>query len=315
MSDQELRVCAVVVTYNRPELLRRCIAAIKAQTRRVDRILVVDNASDAPATDVLADMDVGLDFLVLGNNTGGAGGFHLGLKTAMADGADAAWLMDDDGAPDASCLEELVRVARGAALLNPIVVDQFNDEALAFGLTIDGAHMSSVADVKRAASEGLAVGVANPFNGTFITREAYARVGDIKAECFIWGDEVEYLQRAKRKGVRVATAINAIHRHPTPKASFVRLGIFGRIKLCPSERAHFHYRNLGYLTATYGGPWKMLAKALVHVTYFLSRGAYAEIATFHRYYWDGAFNRYALAPSRESLGRNLKNYAVSWEAR
>jgi glycosyltransferase involved in cell wall biosynthesis len=39
------RVCAVVVTYNRPALLRECLLALQEQTRTVDEILVVDNAS------------------------------------------------------------------------------------------------------------------------------------------------------------------------------------------------------------------------------------------------------------------------------
>jgi rhamnopyranosyl-N-acetylglucosaminyl-diphospho-decaprenol beta-1,3/1,4-galactofuranosyltransferase len=38
-------VAAVVVTYNRKELLRQCLGGILAQTRPVDAIYVVDNAS------------------------------------------------------------------------------------------------------------------------------------------------------------------------------------------------------------------------------------------------------------------------------
>jgi rhamnopyranosyl-N-acetylglucosaminyl-diphospho-decaprenol beta-1,3/1,4-galactofuranosyltransferase len=38
-------VWAVVVTYNRRELLEQCLDALLAQTRPPDRILVVDNAS------------------------------------------------------------------------------------------------------------------------------------------------------------------------------------------------------------------------------------------------------------------------------
>ena len=38
-------VTAVVVTYNRLPLLRRCLAALQAQTAQGLRVLVVDNAS------------------------------------------------------------------------------------------------------------------------------------------------------------------------------------------------------------------------------------------------------------------------------
>src|SRR5947208_2050021 len=38
-------VCAVVVTFNRRELLRECLLALREQTRRPQRVIVVDNAS------------------------------------------------------------------------------------------------------------------------------------------------------------------------------------------------------------------------------------------------------------------------------
>ena len=44
--DQEnnsMRVCAVVVTYNRLELLKAALAALRAQTRPLNSILVIDN--------------------------------------------------------------------------------------------------------------------------------------------------------------------------------------------------------------------------------------------------------------------------------
>ena len=44
-------VTAVVVSYNREELLAECLAGIDRQTRQPDHLIVIDNAStdDAPA--------------------------------------------------------------------------------------------------------------------------------------------------------------------------------------------------------------------------------------------------------------------------
>ena len=39
------RICAVVVTYNRKELLMECLDALKNQTRPLDGIYIIDNAS------------------------------------------------------------------------------------------------------------------------------------------------------------------------------------------------------------------------------------------------------------------------------
>jgi len=43
-----ITVAAVVVTRNRPALLKRCLEAIDAQTYPVSQLVVLDNASDEP---------------------------------------------------------------------------------------------------------------------------------------------------------------------------------------------------------------------------------------------------------------------------
>jgi len=43
-----MRVAAVLVTHNRPQLLLQALAALRAQTRPLDAIYVVDNASEPP---------------------------------------------------------------------------------------------------------------------------------------------------------------------------------------------------------------------------------------------------------------------------
>lgn len=43
--------------------------------------------------------------ITLPENMGGAGGFHEGIKYAFEHGFDYIWLMDDDGFPAETCLE------------------------------------------------------------------------------------------------------------------------------------------------------------------------------------------------------------------
>ena len=49
-----ITVVAVVVTRNRPALLKRCLEAIDSQTYPVRELVVVDNASDEPTREFLA---------------------------------------------------------------------------------------------------------------------------------------------------------------------------------------------------------------------------------------------------------------------
>ena len=105
------RIVAVVVTYNRLALLTGLIERLR-QVPECDEILVVDNAStDGTGEWLAAQSDVVGH--TLPTNTGGAGGFHEGLRLAMERGADLAWLMDDDGKPEVATLGQLLGVEGG----------------------------------------------------------------------------------------------------------------------------------------------------------------------------------------------------------
>ncbi|HNS25876.1 MAG TPA: glycosyltransferase, partial [Methanobacteriaceae archaeon] len=113
-------VCAVVVTYNRRELLIECLDALRNQTRPVDAVYLVDNASTDDTPELLLEKgyldlvpetgeeawertlkrdDLVVHYLRLSHNQGGSGGFHQGVKRAYQQGYQWLWLMDDDARP------------------------------------------------------------------------------------------------------------------------------------------------------------------------------------------------------------------------
>ena len=55
-------------------------------------------------------------------NTGGAGGFAIGIRRALELGCDAVWLMDDDTVPEPEALAALVRARHEFPLGTPAVV-------------------------------------------------------------------------------------------------------------------------------------------------------------------------------------------------
>ena len=77
------RVVAVVVTYERLELLRESLTAVLGQTRTPDAVVVVDNASTDGTADAVATEFPSVDLFRLRVNTGGAGGFSAGLERAL----------------------------------------------------------------------------------------------------------------------------------------------------------------------------------------------------------------------------------------
>jgi rhamnopyranosyl-N-acetylglucosaminyl-diphospho-decaprenol beta-1,3/1,4-galactofuranosyltransferase len=105
---KDAQIVALVVTRDRRILLGEALTAIRSQTRPPDAVVVVDNASaDGTAAMVRARFPE-TDLLALPANTGGAGGFAIGLAHALDLGAGAVWLMDDDTLPEPGALAALL---------------------------------------------------------------------------------------------------------------------------------------------------------------------------------------------------------------
>ncbi|MCR5522213.1 MAG: glycosyltransferase family 2 protein [Clostridia bacterium] len=100
---------AVVVTYNRKELLKECIKHLLSQTAPTD-ILVVDNASTDGTAELFSAPQDGIFYFNTGANLGGAGGFNFGMRKAAEMGYDFVWVMDDDTMPSPTAHEKLLEV-------------------------------------------------------------------------------------------------------------------------------------------------------------------------------------------------------------
>jgi GT2 family glycosyltransferase len=214
------RVVAVVVTWNRAPQLDRVLRALDAQTRRPDAVVVVDNASTDGTPALLdrlgAELAVPLTVRRLASNTGGAGGFADGIRTALGLDAELLWLMDDDGVPPPECLADLLPHTDRYDFLGPAVVAEHDEDRLCFPIRLPGRArvVHALSDLRAAATGGVLDGVVIPFNGVLVTRDLVERIGLPREEFFIWGDDVEYLWRARRAGARVATVVGSRFGHP-----------------------------------------------------------------------------------------------------
>lgn len=213
MSDRP-RILAVVVTFNRLGLLRRLVDRL-LEVPELAEILVIDNCS-IDGTGAWLAGHPGVRHLVLPENRGGAGGFSAGVSWAVERGADLIWLMDDDGLPDPGCLPELLQHRDDFDFYGPVVVDEAAPDRLVFPIRVPGRStvLHRVAQVEQASDEGVLPGVVIPFNGVLVTADLVRRIGPVREDFFIWGDDHEYRLRAERAGARIATVVAARVRHP-----------------------------------------------------------------------------------------------------
>ena len=103
------KVIAVVVTCNRCELLKLSLNALFASAYNIEKIIVVNNASEDGTKEYLDTINND-KLLVIHKevNEGGAGGFFYGIKEAYFQGCDFVWIMDDDTIITPLALNELI---------------------------------------------------------------------------------------------------------------------------------------------------------------------------------------------------------------
>lgn len=186
------RVCAVVVAFNRQPKLRECLRALQEQTRPLDEILVVNNASTDGTLAMLVDEFPAVAVLDLPHNGGGAGGFHAGMRRAVDEGFDWLWLMDDDviAAPDA--LEQVMLQSASGDVLVPLQQDALGR---CYGLTRwTGRLVETTSDILEG-KRPLSGKYLFSFAGPMISRRVVEKVGLPDKEFFIWFDDAEYSLR------------------------------------------------------------------------------------------------------------------------
>jgi rhamnopyranosyl-N-acetylglucosaminyl-diphospho-decaprenol beta-1,3/1,4-galactofuranosyltransferase len=277
--DDPPRVVAVVVTYNRLALAQRLVLRL-SEIPQVAEILVVDNASTDGTGAWLSRVSAGSSTVgipsgpagpagpvllhrTLEENRGGAGGFNVGLAWAIDRRADLVWLMDDDGLPPHECLTRLLVHVGRLDFWGPVVLAEQDPERLCFPIRLPGTAtvLHRMSQVRPAAVDGLVSDVVIPFNGVLLTAALVDRIGLPREEFFIWGDDVEYLWRAREAGARVATVVDATFLHPaTDDLGTPMLGGWTTYNHSPSDLKHYcMVRNNLLNLSEYRGPLHALA--------------------------------------------------------
>jgi GT2 family glycosyltransferase len=236
-SPAPARVVAVIIAYNRRELLTEALDALAAQTRRPDAVLVVDNRSDDDSAVVAVDHPIGAQVLELARNTGGAGGFALGLAHAVGQmSADLVWLMDDDTIPTPTALAELLRARDSypgpvAILGSRVVWRDGREHPMNTPRRRPGA---SGAQIAKAAAVGAIPVRSSSFVSMLVDARAVRYYGLPIADYFLWNDDFEYSCRLLRNGTGLLVSGSVVeHRTKT----------FGATDADPGERFYYEVRN------------------------------------------------------------------------
>lgn len=252
--DPSGTTAAVIVTYNRVELLQHSLKVVCDQTHPVDKVIVVDNGCQDEVRVLLEDLAGDRAVYVPSKtNLGGGGGFALGFLTALSLGVDAVWCADDDGRPaDENVLATLYDVAARHQLaeVSPAVCNITEPERLAFPLRQGVVWRRYLHELEG----GFLPGIASLFNGALLSAKAMEVIGVPDYRLFIRGDEVEYHRRLVRSGLRFGTALTTAYLHPDGSDEFKPI-LGGKMHTQYPDNAskrYFTYRNRGYIMSQPG---------------------------------------------------------------
>lgn len=200
------QIFAVVLTYNRKDLLKRCLSAIYSQTRPCDSVIVIDNASHDDTQQMLLEAGYpNLKVYVLSRNIGASGGFNAGFRLAYQAGADFVWMMDDDVIPQPDALQQLLeaeeqllqrKIDRSFLLSTAFTETGLITNTPGVNLQLNKIGYSGWPEM-------VEYGMVPVRRATFVSilmpRETLAEHGVPITSMFIWGEDTEYTLRATQK--------------------------------------------------------------------------------------------------------------------
>ena len=184
-------IVAVVLTYNRPDLIKEAIESVICQTVEVSKIIVVDNASEVPVHSLLKDLDCidRIQFVRLPQNVGSHKGFEAGFECfkEIAKPGDWLWVLDDDAHPVPTALEKLKSFTHISSVITP---NKMCPDGTLFPLL----HTYSADDGTRKyykqcdGKDWSATNIVS-FEGLFISYESLVRVPQLDFNLFICDDD------------------------------------------------------------------------------------------------------------------------------
>ena len=268
-----LSIASVTVAYNGAQFLPGHLEALKRQTRKIDEIVVVNNASTDSTLTLLAARYPEITVLNLSQNSGVGGGLAAGLNyAAITKKYDWVWLFDQDSVPSEDGLERLLvglqlmdETESSTAILAPTNIHPGTNMTCP-GLFWRGGRFRPSSE----SNERITFVDSVISSGSLIRREAVEAVGLPRSDFFMDFVDHEHCLRLRRHGFRIAVVRDSLLHHVNGDPS--KFEILGRTKYWTDHvpwREYYMTRNEIFTMWQYYPKWWSKALAL----YRLSRKA------------------------------------------
>lgn len=227
-----MKIAIVVLNFNGLEDTLECLESLRRLevAKNTLEIIVVDNASQDGSAEALSKLrDINL--LTTSNNLGFCGGNNLGIKRALARGADWILILNNDTITDPHLIEVFLKDAKDAGIITPKIYfspgfefhkSRYKKSELGkviwyAGANIDwqniiGTH-NGVDEVDRGQFSkkreiDLATGAC-----MFVSRKVFDNIGTFDEKYFLYLEDMDFCVRAKKAGFKILFEPKAILWH------------------------------------------------------------------------------------------------------
>ena len=213
-----MKLGVVIVTYNRLNLLKECINACVNQTKKFEKIYIINNASTDGTKEYLSTLNdiKNLRIINLEENKGGSGGFYEGLKKTQNEELDYVLLIDDDAIIDKDFNKNI-----------NAEMEKKEENIVAYSGTVKTNNQIQY-NHRSHLKKGFTVGSSKPeeydkpffdyevstFCGIFIKKGLIKEIGLPRKDFFIWYDDCEYSLRMIKIG-KIRNINSAFLNHKT----------------------------------------------------------------------------------------------------
>jgi GT2 family glycosyltransferase len=207
----------IIINYNRPDDTIECVESLLKAGATLQQLVVVDNgSSDHSAEEFYQKYGADLNLIKAGEALGLPNGRNLGIRWALQ--TDAAWMlmMTNDTTVDPGFLSELEKAAGQNlySILSPLIVYYYQPDKIWF--LVDWKLPGTLITIDRYRGQNShqlfpPLLESSYFTGCslLVRREVFDKIGLFDISFFMYGEEVDFIHRARMAGFRCAAATRA----------------------------------------------------------------------------------------------------------
>lgn len=200
----------VILNTNRRDDTLACLDSLAQSTYPNHKIIVLDNASTDGSVEAIQEKFPAVEIISLTENRGYAGNNNVGIKAALAQGADWVLVLNEDTILDPACLAQLIEVGESDSAIGIVgpLVYHFDEPNI---LQSAGGRLSPYWEGSHIGQNELDSGqFSSPCDVHWISgcailvrRSVIEQVGMLDERFFYYWEETEWCLRTSRAGWRI----------------------------------------------------------------------------------------------------------------